>query len=439
MAELKPFVRELMATVECDLQTKLDWVAIDHFNTGHPHTHVIIAGHDDHGEDLVMARHYISHGIRHRARDLVTLELGPELEFERAIKRANEVAAERFTSLDRGILNDAKDTVLVVPARIDGDRQREAWRVGRLRRLETMGLAEEIQTGVWAIDPQLEAKLPSMGERDDIMVTMHKIMRRHGIDRPAGDFAIFAGARKPEPLIGRVVEVGIADEMTDRKYLVVDGTDGRIHYAETSTLAAHDVPATGMIVALSGGGGKVKMRNAQVEIVSYSPIDRLPAAEAATWLDRVIVADKKPSIHEKGFGVEVSKAIVAREEWLIARGFARSDGHDTITPEQGLLRTLSQRGLTQVAEKLSAQLSMPYFGRGCVSPEGTSAPSICRTYALPSSRVARSLPLSHGGANLRDCGARRSRSASTTVPSHCRSRGREGVSWGCRDNDCRRS
>ncbi len=56
--------------------TKLDWVAVDHFNTGHPHTHVIIAGHDDRGQDLVMARHYISHGIRHRAQDLATRNSG---------------------------------------------------------------------------------------------------------------------------------------------------------------------------------------------------------------------------------------------------------------------------------------------------------------------------------------------------------------------------
>jgi type IV secretory pathway VirD2 relaxase len=138
------------------------------------------------------------------------------------------------------LMNDAKDHVLVVSARVDGDRQRVAWRVGRLRRLEAMGLAEERQSGVWAIDPQLEPKLRSMGERGDIMVTMHKIMRQHGMERSAGDFAVFAGARKTEPVIGRVVEVGIADEMSDRQYLVVDGTDGRIHYAETSRLAVHE-------------------------------------------------------------------------------------------------------------------------------------------------------------------------------------------------------
>ena len=247
MAALKPFVRDLMRNMEEDLATRLDWVAADHFNTGHPHTHVIIAGHDDCGRDLVMARHYISHGIRHRAQDLVTLELGPEQQFERIIKLANETKAERFTSLDRGILSNAKENVVVVSATLKSERglsearaegAQFSMRVGRLRRLEQMGLAEEKRTGIWAIDPQLETKLRSLGERGDIMVIMNQVMRARGIDRPAGDFAIFSGARKSDPVIGRVVEVGIADEMSDRKYLIVDSIDGRIHYAETGKFAA---------------------------------------------------------------------------------------------------------------------------------------------------------------------------------------------------------
>jgi type IV secretory pathway VirD2 relaxase len=360
MAELKPFVRDLMADMEDDLGTKLDWVAVDHFNTGHPHSHIVIAGHDDHGQDLVMARHYISHGIRHRARDLVTLELGPEPEFERLLKLANEMRAERFTSLDRGILKIAQENVLVVSVMADDERGKPALRAGRLRRLEQMGLADEKQTGVWAVDRQLETKLRKMGERGDIMVTMNRVMRAHGIDRGPGDFAIFNGARKAEPVIGRVVEVGIADEMSDRRYLVVDGIDGRIHYAETGKLAGHDIPDPGIIVALLGGAGKGKMRNAQIEIVSYWPLQQLRSAEAATWLDQAIIAEMKPVIHDKGSGAEVSKAIVAREEWLIATQHAAVEQPGMITPKPGMLRELNHIAVTLAAANLSEQLDLPH-------------------------------------------------------------------------------
>src|SRR3546814_10121914 len=69
--DLKPRARRLMQRVEDDLGTKLDWVAVDHYNTGHPHTHIIVRGKDERGVDLVIARDYISHGLRERASELV--------------------------------------------------------------------------------------------------------------------------------------------------------------------------------------------------------------------------------------------------------------------------------------------------------------------------------------------------------------------------------
>ena len=57
---------------------RLDWVAVDHFNTGHPHSHVIVHGRDDQGRDLIVAQDYITHGVRLRGQERATLELGPE-------------------------------------------------------------------------------------------------------------------------------------------------------------------------------------------------------------------------------------------------------------------------------------------------------------------------------------------------------------------------
>src|SRR3546814_594830 len=52
--ELKGFTRRLMKQMEEDLGTRLDWVAVDHYNTGHPHTHIVLRGKDDRGKDLVI-------------------------------------------------------------------------------------------------------------------------------------------------------------------------------------------------------------------------------------------------------------------------------------------------------------------------------------------------------------------------------------------------
>ena len=138
LSDLRAFTRDLMRQVERDLGTGLDWVAVDHFNTAHPHTHIVIRGVDEAGANLVIAGAYLAHGIRERASELVTIELGPESTMERQAKLAREIDQERLTRIDRALLREAGDAVggvidlrtAVGEPRSDFDRQ---LRIGRLQ------------------------------------------------------------------------------------------------------------------------------------------------------------------------------------------------------------------------------------------------------------------------------------------------------------------
>jgi type IV secretory pathway VirD2 relaxase len=59
------FTRELMIDMAKDLGTKLDWVAVDHWNTDNPHIHILVRGV---AERRHRPRHrpsgYISDGLR---------------------------------------------------------------------------------------------------------------------------------------------------------------------------------------------------------------------------------------------------------------------------------------------------------------------------------------------------------------------------------------
>jgi type IV secretory pathway VirD2 relaxase len=44
MSDLKAFSRDLVRQMESDLGTKLDWVAVDHWNTDNPHVHLLVTG-----------------------------------------------------------------------------------------------------------------------------------------------------------------------------------------------------------------------------------------------------------------------------------------------------------------------------------------------------------------------------------------------------------
>nr|WP_256469291.1 DUF3363 domain-containing protein [Bradyrhizobium sp. 141] len=126
-----------------------------------------------------------------------------------------------------------------MPAR---DSVWQAARIGRLRTLERMGLAEETGPGQWRIDAALEAKLRRMGERGDIIKTMHRELAAAGLSRAAGGYTIFDAGPSSQRLVGRVVGEGFADELRERRYVVVDGIDGRTHYAEINSLDGQDEP-----------------------------------------------------------------------------------------------------------------------------------------------------------------------------------------------------
>ena len=61
--DLRTYTRHLVNRMEADLGTRLDWVAVDHWNTDNPHTHLIVRGRDDTGKDLIIAGDYIAHGF----------------------------------------------------------------------------------------------------------------------------------------------------------------------------------------------------------------------------------------------------------------------------------------------------------------------------------------------------------------------------------------
>lgn len=348
LADLKPFVRDLMQDMERDLETKLDWVAVDHYNTGHPHSHIIIRGKAEDGKDLIIAKDYITHGIRARAGEWLTLELGPEDEFEKCIKLAREVQTERFTRLDRSILKHVDQGILIISDMPPVEPQVHTSHMRRLKHLSNLGLANELQTGVWEIDPDIERKLKGLGKRNDIIATMHRAMREVKIDRPAGSFAIFDSEAATRPVIGRVAAVGLTDEINDRHYVVVDGIDGKVHYADIGRIRPESLPGKGMIVALeaaeheAGNRQQIRMR-----LLSYLNLEKLVAMESATWLDRELASNSSAQVSDQGFGSDVKSALRNRLQWLTKRGMIEPAPDGGVRPAAAAMKELTRNEMNQ--------------------------------------------------------------------------------------------
>ncbi len=292
MGDLRGFTRDLMRQMEQDLGTQLDWIAVDHHNTGHSHTHIIVRGVLDDGRILNIAGDYIAHGIRHRASELVTLELGPQTELDVTRKLASEVDAERLTRLDRMLIAEQEERGVVDlrpnAAESYTVRANRHLLIDRAKRLERYDLAAETEPGRWTISDKAEPTLKALGERNDIIKTMHRALADHGLaDERAPTQYVTHGARIAEPVVGRVLAKGLAgDEMGDRLHLIIDGVDGRTHYVETADSSKLGEIGRGHIISLDPIPTKAAPRPSDLNIRDmaadrggiYRPSEHLEAA-----------------------------------------------------------------------------------------------------------------------------------------------------------------
>ena len=264
LEDLRTYTRHLMGRMEADLGTRLEWVAVNHWNTDNPHTHLIVRGRDDTGKDLIIAGDYIAHGFRHRAAELAMEWLGPrtELEIQQTLQR--EVEQERWTSLDRTLQREAGEDGRVHIERFNEPRlqRQRLLLIGRLQRLQRLGLADEVQPGTWAIHADAEKTLRALGERGDIIRTMQRAMS--GQPR---ELAVFEPGDNGRTIVGRVAANGLADELHDRGYLVIDGVDGKAHYV---ALNARDELANYPAGAVVEVRGSAEVRAADKNIVALA-------------------------------------------------------------------------------------------------------------------------------------------------------------------------
>ncbi|KQU76681.1 type VI secretion protein [Aminobacter sp. DSM 101952] len=362
MTDLKGFTRDLARQMEADLNTRLDWIAVDHWNTDNPHVHLLVRGVDDVGADLVVSRDYISRGLRSRADDLVGIELGPKPEHEIRSALEKEITAERWTRIDQEIQRAADETgyIDLRPDRSAPDPALRRLMVGRLQHVEKLGLAIQGKSGQWVVGLEAEPALRDLGMRGDIIKTMHRAFTERGHDRGVGDYVVDGGTCG-SPIIGRLVDRGLHNELTGEAYAVIDGVDGRAHHVRLRGVEAFDqAPANGGIVEVRRFGGTDDRRPTLVLAMrSDHDLQAQVTAPGATWIDHRLVERDAMPLSQAGFGREVRDAMQARGEHLADQGLARRDGQRIIM-QRDLLATLRRRELEAVGEKLSAETGLSH-------------------------------------------------------------------------------
>ena len=231
--DLQDHKRKLIQRMEKDLGTRLEWVAAAHFNTEHPHVHIALRGTDQHGSPLRIPREHIRSGIRLHAENLATEALGFRTEREAQEARQREITQARYTPLDRMIQrsHDGQSssftitTDITAPELTERERSLQQNLSARLAHLEKMGLAKSVASQRWVVRSDFETVLRTLQRTVD----RQKMLAAHGalLSDPRLPFEI-TNIRTLKALEGRVL-LHAEDEASGRRYLLLEGTDAKVH------------------------------------------------------------------------------------------------------------------------------------------------------------------------------------------------------------------
>jgi hypothetical protein len=215
-----------------------------------------------------------------------------------------------------------------------------------------MGLAEQVGPASWTLASDIEPTLRALGERGDIIKTMHRAMTGKGLNTDPARLALHEDANG-ERVIGRLVERGLHDELTGKAYAIVDGADGRIHHLRFPDLERTGDAAPGAIVETSAWTDRKGRQQTSLLVRSDFTLERQIGAGGATWLDRQLVSPRLKTV-SGGFGSEVREALGKRADVLLEQGLAKRQGQRIIY-SRNLLGTLRERDLAAASDALAAR------------------------------------------------------------------------------------
>jgi type IV secretory pathway VirD2 relaxase len=316
------FVRRLMATLERDVGRRVEWAAVNHYDTSHPHAHIVVRGIDRHGRELRIDRGYISGGMRWRAQELATEELGqrPERDVRRAEER--EVTQLRFTTLDRELERRGPDHIVEARTRASRGRIDESSLIARLEHLAGLRLAERVTRTSWRLVEGWQKRLREHGSRCDIIAQIHAAVRgdpsRYDSIRPGESLPPEPGRAAPEVVTGRVAGKGLSDELKGTFYAVVETPEGRAYHVPLDARSAETVGVGDLVSLATPRESPVRPVDRQIAEVARAcsgvlAVDPSAGGEAQTLVRRLRDHERAGLVASDGVGRwKVPPDLVAR-------------------------------------------------------------------------------------------------------------------------------
>lgn len=206
---------------QLELQTgyTLYWLAAEHYNTAHPHVHLLINGKDKNGQDVYIAPDLVKTYMRDIARDICTSLVGSRTDEQIREEKRNQLKAARYIKLDHEIeslmfTNNTVDTKSIFT--------KKELLLTRLEYLHTMGVCKK-DGKKYIFEKDWIDALKNVGRYNVYLDARNEL---HYTSKY--DFTLFRAEEKN--VSGIVTKVYRMQEDSDANAVVVESIDGKAYF-----------------------------------------------------------------------------------------------------------------------------------------------------------------------------------------------------------------
>lgn len=372
--DMQRYTRDVMAKVQSEMGTQLQWVAAIHTNTDHPHVHIALRGIRADGKPLTLDKEFIKSGFREFAQNSATRQLGYRTQEEIEKSVIDDATKPRLTPLDKIILKNAVDhgeniQFSTIAPGLDRLRFKDAVKMFAIERrmyhLEQMGLAKRLPNKNWELPKDFTARLKSMAVAGDKQKMLSKNMEPASA---VGSEIVNANWNDIQLLHGRVLGHD-EDEATGKRYMLLESVDGKIimlpHRADTDKLRSNNELKRNELITISRHHGRIVISQhgeANKALQNLSVLEKItgthdPTGQRPGWLGRLDAATQEQTVYFTKSQLEalaLANRPLSAEEQISLREAIENET-DTVLIDRTIPVQFSQEEDSYIATVLPAQ------------------------------------------------------------------------------------
>ena len=218
--DIKDLAEKFMVKLERQTGYRLYWQGACHYDTAHPHAHLLINGVDKTGREVYIPKDIVKTFMRDTAQDICTTQIGSRTIEDIKRQKEQELLAPRYTKLDDHIQKFCYGTNRILPIGILHDKERILARMETLRKLNLC----TYENGGYTFKPNWHEDLKTNGRYNAFLKARESLLHTD-----KSQMKLYTG--ELGKISGKVTQIYRTDgDASDNHAVVIESLEGKAYF-----------------------------------------------------------------------------------------------------------------------------------------------------------------------------------------------------------------